>query len=156
MTSQAFFNLSFHSRTTCALAAHLRALAVCKALFTSPRGVHPRGAFYVIGRNFVLRKKRHSATSIHYTCTYPLRQVRTFFLSLTHPKSPLPCLAFLSHSQLSSPIPSFSLTIKLFHFRTQTFPAHTPGLFPACTGFSLRVFSFFAIISCARFTKGMG
>ena len=32
-------------RTTCALAAHLRALAVCKALFTSPRGVHPRGAF---------------------------------------------------------------------------------------------------------------
>ena len=45
MTSQAFFNLSFHSRTTCALAAHLRALAVCKALFTSPRGAHPRGAF---------------------------------------------------------------------------------------------------------------
>mgnify|MGYP007033305311 CR=1 FL=1 len=32
-------------RTKCALAAHLRALAVCKALFTSPRGVHPRGAF---------------------------------------------------------------------------------------------------------------
>ena len=127
-------------------------------------------------KKFVLRKKRHNATSIHYTCTYPLRQVRTFFLSLTHPKSPLPFPAFLSHSQLSSPIPSFplpfpaslshsqllspipsfSLTIKLFHFRTQTFPSHTPGLFPACTGFSLRVFSFFAIISCARFTKGMG
>ena len=32
-------------RTKCALAAHLRALAVCKALFTSPRGAHPRGAF---------------------------------------------------------------------------------------------------------------
>ena len=29
----------------CALAARLRALAVCKALFTSPRGAHPRGAF---------------------------------------------------------------------------------------------------------------
>lgn len=80
-----------------------------QSISNPPRGVHPRGAFYVIGRNFVLRKKRHSATSIHYTCTYPLRQVRTFFLSLTHPKSPLPCLAFLSHSQLSSPIPSFPL-----------------------------------------------
>ena len=31
--------------TKCAPAAHLRARAVCEALFTSPRGAHPRGAF---------------------------------------------------------------------------------------------------------------
>lgn len=80
-----------------------------QSISNPPRGAHPHGAFYVIGRTFVLRKKRHSATSIHYTCTYPLRQVRTFFLSLAHPKSPLPCPASLSHSQLPSPMPSFPL-----------------------------------------------
>ena len=52
-------------RTKCALAAHLRALAVCKALFTSPRGVHPRGAF-LCNRNGVSYYTKKTA----YTCVY--------------------------------------------------------------------------------------
>ena len=50
------------SGTKCALAAHLRARAVCKALFTSPRGAHPRGAF-LCNRNEVPYYTRNACIS---------------------------------------------------------------------------------------------
>ena len=53
-------------RIKCALAARLRlpwqaALAVCKALFTSPRGAHPRGAFLCNRNEVPITQKRDPA-----------------------------------------------------------------------------------------------
>ena len=70
-------------RTKCALAAHLRERAVCKALFPSPRGAHPRGAF-LCNRNevsYYIKKGAAFAAPFWNSCAFLLAAAESVAVS---------------------------------------------------------------------------